>query len=247
MELDAAVAPAEEQRFFASISRRLAREPVQYIVGYTEFFGHRFNVDPSVLIPRPETELLVEETLRLVRGRSGSRVMDVGTGSGCIAISVKLALPKSDVIGVDVSRAALETAKRNARSLDAAVSWLEYDMKDASLVVDIVERFGERPVNVLVSNPPYVPPDERESIAPEISRYEPEIALFTGEDSVAPYRTLAAIGSDLLTAGGAIVLEIHEERSNDVCAVLNGAGYTDVVVHRDRAGRERMVTGKALK
>ena len=242
--LDARVGDLVEKRFFALVSRRLAREPVQYILGYTEFYGLRFDVNPSVLIPRPETELLVDYVLSKLKDMPNPIVVDVGTGSGCVAISVKHALPDTTVVGVDVSQAALDTAQFNAAELGADIVWMQADMYKSPLVAQLTDRVGLASVDIIVSNPPYVPPGERQSLAPEIVRYEPEVALFTGADETAPYAALARLGVEVLKESGFLVAEIHADHANTVRKTVSDAGFRSIQIHKDLAGRDRMMVAR---
>lgn len=241
---DSVVDGAVEDRFTSFIARRRQREPVQYILGYTEFYGLRFSVDPSVLIPRPESELLVERTLSLVEDKAEACVVDVGTGSGCIAIAVKKMKPDTRVTGVDISSRALETARKNARDLHADVTWLEADFSNLRLVEHIVSVHGSRRIDVLVSNPPYISPDEQCTLEPEVFEYEPTEALFTADDPLEPFRALATLGSNVLSKGGTLLLEIHEQRAKPVMMILLQTGFQDIAVEKDLAGRDRMVSAR---
>jgi release factor glutamine methyltransferase len=243
-EADAPVDEEAEKRFFSFVSRRLAREPVQYILGYTEFFGVRLRVDPSVLIPRPETELLVEFALSSLKDMSNSIVLDVGTGSGCIAIALKKGLPDTTVVGIDVSPKALGLARLNASDVGVDVEWIEADMHDPDLVVDLTRRFGLASVDIIVSNPPYVPPGDRISLEPEVVRFEPEIALFTGDDIAEPYRALGNLGLEVLSESGFLVLEIHADHAKEIRDTLRKVGYHSIDIFQDLAGRDRMIVAR---
>ncbi len=241
---DSEVEGPEEDRFASFIARRRRREPVQYILGYAEFYGLRFSVDASVLIPRPETELLVERTLCLVEHKAGACVVDVGTGSGCIAITVKKMKPNTHVTGIDISRRALETARKNARDLGAEVTWLEADLSDRRLTEHVARVYGSRGIDVLVSNPPYISRDEQNTLEPEVHLYEPTEALFAAEDPLEPFRALASLGSNVLSDGGTLLLEIHEQRAKPVAMILLETGFHDIAVEKDLAGRDRMVSAR---
>ncbi len=177
-----------EEAWERLLMRRAAGEPLQYIVGEQEFYGLPFEVGPSVLIPRPETELLVEQVLqkadRLFGEGTPVRAADIGTGSGCIAVTLAKLRPSWRVTAVDLSPAALEVAKRNAKRNDAAVRFLEGSWLDPLLDE------GE-PLDVLVSNPPYIPGGELPLLQREVREYEPHSALDGGADGMDPYRTMA--------------------------------------------------------
>jgi release factor glutamine methyltransferase len=219
--------------------RRAGREPLQYVLGHAEFRGRRFRVDPSVLVPRPETEGLVDRALALLPPRGRPRVLDVGTGSGCIAVSLALERPDAAVVACDVSGPALETARFNAEALGARVQLLPAD----ALGLDFNRVVGG-PFDLVVSNPPYVAEDERSDLEPEVIRHEPHIALFAGDDPLRYYRVLAGhVAGRLGTPGAALVTEIHAGRGAAVEAVFRDAGLERVAVERDAAGLDRYCTG----
>lgn len=237
MRPDDDLSPDLVRHFEALMERRLAREPLQYLTGEAGFYGHMFRVSPHVLIPRPETEMLVE----WIAGQEdlSAGVLDLGTGSGCIPISVRLARPDASCTGVDISRGALDTARENARRLDADVRFVEADMLTDSLPAVV-----GGPFSVVVSNPPYIGEEEAEGMQPEVVGYEPHTALFAPGDALAFYRHLARAAVDLLVDGGRICLEVHADRGADVAGLLREAGWQDVQVHRDLSGRDRMVVAR---
>ena len=187
----------ETQRLEDAVYERVSGVPVQYIVGRQEFFGRYFSVDPSVLIPRPETELLVEKVLGL-RPAAGSRIIDVGTGSGCIGVTLALELPETNVVLTDVSLEALQTARGNARSLQARVETACMDLLDAT----------SGPFNFIVSNPPYVSRAETSRLQREVREHEPHVALFAADDGLAAYRKLIPSAQRVLQPGGYLLMEI---------------------------------------
>jgi release factor glutamine methyltransferase len=215
-----------EQGFvFAELARRRReREPVAYILGEKGFRSIDLKVDRRVLIPRPETEHLVEAALGLP---GGARVVDVGTGSGAVALALKDERPDLEVVGTDASADALAVARANGLLLGLAVEWLEGD-----LLGPVTGR-----VDAVVSNPPYV--EAGATLAPEIARYEPAEALFAGEDGLDVHRRLVPAAR---AAGAAFVaLEVGAGQADAVIALLRSAGYADVAVDRDLAGIERVV------
>jgi release factor glutamine methyltransferase len=220
--------------------RRERREPLAYIAGEREFFGRVFRVTPEVLIPRPETELLVAEALeRLDAGgrTERARVVDIGTGSGCIAISVALALPGCFVDATDVSALALSVAHANAVRLGAAVTFYEGDL------------FGALPTgrryDVILSNPPYIAPWEASSLAPEVALFEPSGALFDeGGDGLTFYRRLAQRAPVWLTPGGWLLVEVGAGQATEVERLWAGAGLRNVRSLADLAGIERVILGQ---
>ena len=213
----------------------VAGRPVQYVLGESWFGGFRFYVDERVLIPRPETEELVDWVLAEA-GEDKGVALDVGTGSGCIAITLARGLPAATVYAVDVSEGALTVAKRNAGELEAAVRFLELNFLDSSSW----ERLPA--VRWLVSNPPYIPANERQTMAPHVVGAEPALALFVpDENALVFYRALGMFAQKRLIAGGALYAEIHEELGAAVREVLVQQGAREVIVRKDLQGKDRMV------
>jgi len=207
------------------LERRLAGEPLAYILGYREFYGRRFSVNPSVLIPRQETETLVEAVLQTAQ--SGARVLDVGTGSGCIAITLKLERPDLSVTAVDISEAALATARENSTDLGADVAFHYSD-----LFSDVSGAF-----DVIVSNPPYVA--DEALLSREIREHEPPIALFAGPDGMHLYGRMAETARPPLVAGGCLVVEVGDGMGDEVQAIFEVSGWQVVGVHPDLGGMPR--------
>lgn len=213
--------------------RRLAGEPVAYIVGEREFYGRPFRVGPATLIPRPETEHLVEAAL--ARGPAQAQVLDIGTGSGSIAITLKLERPDWSVCAVDLSDAALAVARGNAERLDAAIEWLASDLFDA---------LAGRVFDLIVSNPPYVPEADPHLTEGDV-RFEPRTALAAGADGLDAIRAIVAQAPAHLADGGWLLLEHGYDQGEAVPALLRGAGYAEVFMERDLAGLARVSGGRA--
>jgi release factor glutamine methyltransferase len=207
-----AVPAAFIEPFAALIDRRADRVPVAYLTGTREFYGLDFEVTPDVLIPRPETELAVEAALEaLAAPESGGRAVDVGTGSGCIAIAIAATRPDTAVVALDRSRAALAVARRNAGRHGVAD-------RVALVAGDLLTGLsGRRPVDVVVSNPPYVP-DHSADVAPDVARHEPASALYAGPDGLDVVRRLIADGARVLRPGGRLILEIGAGQAEAVAA-----------------------------
>jgi release factor glutamine methyltransferase len=218
-------------RFDELIARRIKREPVSQILGYRDFYGLRFEVTRDVLDPRPETETLVETVL----GFDFETVADIGTGSGCILLSLLAARAGAKGIGVDVSQAALAVAKRNARSLGL----LERVTFTQSNWFETVQ--GQ--FDVIVSNPPYIDEKEWETLEPEPKDWEPKLALTPGVDGLTPYRGIAANAPRHLTAGGWLAVEIGWQQGDAVKDIFETNGFSDVQVIQDLGGRDRVVAG----
>lgn len=191
------------------LDRRLKREPLAYILGYREFYGRRFLVSPAVLIPRQETETLLEMAIKAAPQRGS--VLDVGTGSGCLAISLKLERPDLTVWACDLSPAALDVACSNAAELDAEVRFI---------VSDLLEALEGWRFDLIVSNPPYIA--EGTPLQPEIAHHEPSLALYAGCDGMAIYRRLAAESLRVLKPVGAVCLEVGDGQADAVCELFEG-------------------------
>lgn len=214
-----------------------AGKPLQYVVGHTEFYGHRFAVREGVLIPRPETEELVDRMVRSERG--ARRLLDVGTGSGCIAASLALALPEAEVYAADISDAALTVAAENYQQLDAKVT-----LRKADALNGLETVFPER-FDAIVSNPPYVPESDRAAMHPNVRDHEPAVALFVPDgDRIRFYRAIAQAGRRMLAPGGRLWFEIYEHAADEVVRMLGGEGYTDTEVFRDLFDKPRMVCSR---
>ncbi len=224
----------EESRRLDNIAARLlCHEPVQYVLGSTLFCGHRFAVNSSVLIPRPETEDLVALVTEEQKGRS-IRLLDGGTGSGCIAVSLALALPDAEVEAWDISPEALAVAQKNAQANQAQV-----DFRLQSLLEAAPEncRF-----DCIVSNPPYVRELEKSTMEANVLNYEPRLALFVPDnDPLLFYRALADLGKATLAPGGVIYAEINEYLGKETASLFKERGYRDTEILRDAFGKERML------
>ncbi len=227
--------PAEFEGFEQLIKRRARFEPVQYITGEQEFWGMALRVTPAVLIPRPETEGLVEAVLAERRGAGRFGVLDVGTGSGAIAIALARELPGAEVVAVDISAAALEVARGNAErhGVSGRMRFVESDL---------VARLGAEVFDVVVSNPPYVPPDDREGMHPQVRDWEPAEALFAGESGLGIYRRLVPAAWERLRQGGLLAMELGFGQSEAMAELL--AGWDGVRFIDDLQGIPRVVLAR---
>ncbi len=219
----------------ARIARRLRMEPVQYITGEQEFYGLRLQVTLAVLIPRPETELLVERVLASLPAHRGVKILDVGTGSGAIAIALAMHLPVAEITAVDLSREALALAVENAEAhgLASRIRFVESDLLSA---------VAEERFDVVVSNPPYVPLVDRASLHPEVREHEPAVALFAGEAGMDIYRRLIPKAWTALNPGGLLALEIGFGQRNALAELLGG--WHEVMFHDDLQGISRVVLAR---
>ena len=223
-----------KQRELENIIFRLQKnEPIQYIRGFAEFGGRKFKVAPGVLIPRPETEELVEVMLKEVP--SGARILDIGTGSGCIAISLSKMLPDAKVTAWDISDTALRIARRNNEALQASVCFVQRD------VLAYVPGSGER-YDVIVSNPPYVTESEKQEMERNVLDWEPFSALFVPDnDPLLFYRRIAELGKGMLASGGRLYFEINRAFGEATATMLRAQGYTNLRVLKDISGNDRIV------
>jgi release factor glutamine methyltransferase len=208
------------------VLRRERREPVSYILGSREFWGLDFEVGPDVLIPRPETEMIVEETIALVGQHAGPRIVDVGTGSGCIAVVLAREIPRARITATDVSAEALRVARRNAS---------RHGVQDRMTFVETSFLDGiDAGADVIVSNPPYVPSLSRPALTPEVRDYEPRVAVFSGEDGLDGLRSVLEGASAKLAPGGWLVMEFGCGQDDCVTALVSEvAGLELVKVRHD--------------
>jgi len=220
-------------------------KPIQYIIGYAEFYGLRFNVNPSVLIPRPETEELVEWILSNYkvfnedRLQSSLNILDIGTGSGCIAIALKKHLPKAQVSAIDISTAALTTAKQNALLNEVPVVFIEDDILDSKIEAKMLN------LDVIVSNPPYIKEAEKTAMHQNVLANEPHTALFVANDRpLIFYEAIADFGNKHLKSGGKLFFEINAELGKETVKMLHYKGFEDIVLKLDMQGKDRMVSAK---
>ena len=220
-----------------SIARRLVRqEPIQYILGYTDFCGYRFDVAPGVLIPRPETGELVTRVIR-ENGDTPLRIADLGTGSGCIAVTLALALPLCRVEAWDISADALRIAQRNAQKHNAPVNFIQRDI----LLYTVTEAEAES-LDIIVSNPPYIRQSEQAAMCENVLGYEPHEALFVPDESpLLFYEKIARDGIQLLTPGGKLYFEINETQGANCARMLEKTGYESVEIIKDLYGKDRFI------
>ena len=240
-EFDKPLNAVEREPFKASLKRRSQGEPVAYITGTKEFMGFSFAVGPEVLIPRPDTEVLVESALNAVKRMEKPRILDVGTGSGCIALSLALKCPAAEVFAWDIDAAALNLARANATALGANVS---FDCRDA-LAEDswtaVHPAAQAAQYDLIVSNPPYISPDERSSLPTSVIDFEPNGALFAAPDGLLFYRALARLAPKLLKPNGLLMVEIGSSQAEAVANILTSAGWANCVCSKDWERRDRVI------
>jgi release factor glutamine methyltransferase len=234
VQFDRPLSATELADIRALIKRRQAGESVAYLVGKKEFWGFELTVDARVLVPRPDTETLVEEARARLEGLEAPRVADVGTGSGALAVTLAKLRPDASVFASDVSGAALEVARGNAERLAAAVTFLEGDLAEPLI--------AHAPFALIVANLPYIPSADLAALPPEV-RAEPALALDGGADGLGLVRRLIEAAPALLAAGGVLALEIGAGQAPATAALLAAAGFVEVRARPDLAGVDRVVSG----
>jgi release factor glutamine methyltransferase len=227
----------EAARYAQLVERRRRGEPIQYITGETEFYGLPFKVTPAVLIPRPETEHLVEKVVELAPLFSKPRLVDVGTGSGAIAVAVAHECPAADVTAIDFSEDALKIAQENARRTGVAE-------RMRFLEGDLLATVAEEQFEFVVSNPPYVSSDARDSLGVEVRDFEPPVALFAGPDGLDLYRRLIPQAAHVLPPGGYILLEIGYDQRDAIRELLSQSGFGDIEFVPDLQGIARVAVAR---
>jgi release factor glutamine methyltransferase len=225
-------------RFNALVARRAGGEPVSYIIGRREFWSLDFLVTPAVLTPRPETELLVETALKLLAAKSAPRILDLGTGSGALAVALGKEIPGSQIVATDISTEALGVARANARrhGVGERISFRAGDLFGA---------VAEMTFDAIVSNPPYIREADIAALPRDVRGFEPLIALDGGADGMDFYRRIADEAPSYLNAGGFIVVEIGAGMAEDVAELFAQAGFADVRIEKDLAGLKRVVSARA--
>lgn len=221
-----------QKEYEIAVQKRAEHIPLQYIIGEQEFMGLRFKVNSNVLIPRQDTETLVEQVLKIVK--PGMKVLDLCTGSGCVLISVLKNAPELTGMGSDISKTALLVAKENAKLHEVDAEWVRSDLFD-----NITEAF-----DVIMANPPYIPTGEILSLMPEVRDFEPENALDGGADGLDFYRKIAGQVKDYLNPGGYVYMEIGYDQGEAVSELMRNAEFTEVEVIKDLARNDRVVKGK---
>jgi release factor glutamine methyltransferase len=245
----------QEKKIHQHIERLLTYEPIQYIMQKTWFYGMELFVDKNVLIPRPETEELVDWIVKDVRASGKEvfiknfneadvtkqlKILDIGTGSGCIALALKKTMPKAEVWGCDVSEEALNVARRNGADLNIRVDFQGLDF------LDEIQHKLLPTVDIIVSNPPYIPLAEKEQMNMNVTAHEPHTALFVpDDDALTFYKTIVQFAKKRLYGEGSIYLEIHENLGEVVVNLFRDAGYTNVELRKDMQGKNRMIKTSA--
>lgn len=217
------------------IAKRLnASEPIQYILCEAEFYGRTFEVSSAVLIPRPETEELVSHILKFAQ--PGMTILDIGTGSGCIPITLSLEIHSSKVFATDISEEALQVAERNKKHLKVNVTFLKHDILNQEIPF--------RDLDIIVSNPPYIAEVEKREMRKNVLAYEPHLSLFTGSnDPLIFYKAIAKRAATALRQGGCLITEINPYFSSETASIFSQEGFRDVTILKDLSGKDRIVQG----
>ncbi|MEB2774773.1 peptide chain release factor N(5)-glutamine methyltransferase [Algoriphagus sp. D3-2-R+10] len=223
-------------KIFEDLERLMTGEPIQYIIGKGPFYGREFFVSPATLIPRNETEelvhLIIKENLK-----AGLRILDIGTGTGCIPISLVLEMDNPEVYAVDISEEALVIARKNAGELGAKVTFSKCDI--------LIQTPEAEKLDILVSNPPYIPEQEKFKMHKNVLDYEPELALFVSDiDPFIFYRIIAEKGKQLLSPEGKLYFEINEIYGNEIAVLLQKLGYSEVRILKDLNEKDRIAVAK---
>ena len=237
---DKELSHTEKQTIQTIVQRLQHSEPIQYIFGETEFYGLPFNVNPAVLIPRPETEELVH---RIIQEQTASnlRILDICTGSGCIAVTLAKKLNKASVYALDISEEALQIAQQNAQRNKTAVQFIHANI----FSTNILETLPVPIVDLIVSNPPYVTMREKAALKPNVLDYEPHQALFVPDnDPILFYRRIADLCLDKLHANGLLYFEINAFYGETICRMLHQKGYQSIEMTHDLSGKERFIKAK---
>ncbi|HAS42483.1 MAG TPA: peptide chain release factor N(5)-glutamine methyltransferase [Microscillaceae bacterium] len=237
------ISQTQQQALNNALERLKKHEPIQYIVGYTEFYGLTFHVRPGVLIPRPETEELVEWVVQDYRDQVVN-ILDIGTGSGCIAISLAKNLAQSKVQALDVSSEALQVAQSNAVENKAKVQFIQEDILNPQTLLQLIP---DHSLDVVVSNPPYVTPAEKSQMQANVLDFEPDLALFIPQEQpLLFYKAIAQLATQKLKTYGRLYFEINEQFGNETKQMLEDLGFQDIIIRKDGFGKDRMVKASYL-
>ncbi len=237
--IDAQISPVAATEFAGYVGRRTKREPLAYITGYREFYGLPFRVTPATLIPRQESEFLVDAAVSLLKDHANPLMADVGVGSGCIGISIAIALPSAQLYGTDISRDALGVARSNAVSLGVGG-------RTRFVQGDLLGPLAGLAFDIIISNPPYIPSGDMNGLEPEVAEFEPRLALDGGYDGLDLYRRLAESAAGCLEIGGTLAVEMGIDQSSAVQHIFRLNGFSNVRVIQDYSGIERVAIGESV-
>ena len=231
----------EKKNIYDAVERLKSMEPIQYILGTTNFYSLPFEVNSSVLIPRPETEELVDLIIKDNRSSKEITLLDIGTGSGCIAITLQKKMANAHVYAIDISAEALNTAKKNAKLNEVNVTFIQTDI----LQPEIAQNEIPYALDIIVSNPPYIKIEEKKEMERNVLDYEPHLALFVpNHDPLLFYRHIAIFGKKKLNKGGLLYFEINAAYGEATCKMLQNQGYKDILLIKDLSGKDRIIKAK---
>lgn len=231
--------PKDQTDWESIITRLNANEPIQHVLGETTFFGRRFIVSSDVLIPRPETEELVQLIIRDLKKRQTSRLLDIGTGSGCLAVSLAAACSAAEVFAMDISDQALKVAAQNAQLNKAEITFIQQDILNPSVQLS---------VDIIVSNPPYVMDQEAATMQANVMEYEPHIALFVpDENPLIFYEAIGEYASKNLSSDGSLYLEINENLGDETRECIERYGFENIQIIKDINGKQRFIAASQLQ
>lgn len=241
LKFDQPLTEEETSEYRELIKRRGQREPLQYILGTVEFYGLEFKVNRNVLIPRHETELLVEEIIKFAKDKRNLKVLDIGTGSGNIAISLMKNLEEIEIDAIDISQNAIDIAKFNAKSLglDDCITFNSIDIKDLKTSLD-------KKYDIVVSNPPYISEKDYLSLEPELLNYEPKNALTDELDGLSYYNLICSKAPDLINKGGRLFFELGISQSTAVNSFMEKNKFKDIKIIKDYQNIDRIITGELI-
>lgn len=240
LSFDKPLSENELNLYRESIKQRAMRIPLQYILGYVEFFGLKINVKQNVLIPRPETELLVEKIINDFKSIKNLRILDIGSGSGNISLSLAKNLENSFVTGIDISDKAIEVAIDNA--IKNSVANVEFKLLD----IMTEEIFNQGKFDLIVSNPPYVSKNDYQTLEPELKVHEPRVALTDNADGLTFYNRIITIAKNILKQQGYLYFEIGKDQHEIIYGLMNQQNFNNIKIQKDYSGIERMIYGQYL-
>lgn len=240
LSFDKPLSENELNLYRESIKQRAMRIPLQYILGYVEFFGLKINVNQNVLIPRPETELLVEKIINDFKSIKNLRILDIGSGSGNISLSLAKNLENSFVTGIDISDKAIEVAIDNA--IKNSVANVEFKLLD----IMTEEIFNQGKFDLIVSNPPYVSKNDYQTLEPELKVHEPRVALTDNADGLTFYNRIITIAKNILKQQGYLYFEIGKDQHEIIYGLMNQQNFNNIKIQKDYSGIERMIYGQYL-
>jgi release factor glutamine methyltransferase len=224
-------------------ARRVKREPMAYILGEREFWGLPFKVTPDVLVPRPDSETMIEAALALLPDRARPwRLLDLGTGSGCLLLTLLREFPNASGVGLDASPRALDVARANAQDLSVAdrATLIAGDWREPGWTAAL----PGAPFDLVVSNPPYIEAAAIDGLMPEVARFEPRLALDGGPDGLAAYRRIVADGPEIVTRGGFLAVEGGEGQASDIVDIFSASGFVPLAPWKDLGGIERVIAAR---